>query len=64
MSGASDPRAMPLDKFIAEVMGILKQEPTPTEIVVENAKGLRFSAQSGKYDAIFHGLNAAMADIQ
>jgi uncharacterized oxidoreductase len=63
MSGASDPRAMPLDKFITEVMAILKQQPTPAEICVENVKPLRFSAESGKFDAIFNGLNAAMADI-
>ncbi|HEY1160421.1 MAG TPA: SDR family NAD(P)-dependent oxidoreductase [Terracidiphilus sp.] len=64
MGGAADPRAMPLDKFIAEVMEILKTQPTPAEIVVENAKGLRFAAESGKYDAIFQGLNAAMAGIR
>jgi len=63
MSGASDPRAMPLDKFIAEVMEILKTQPTPPEICVENVKRLRFAAESGHFDAIFEGLNAAMADI-
>jgi uncharacterized oxidoreductase len=63
MSGADDPRAMPLDQFIAEVMAILKTQPTPTEIVVENAKGLRFSAESGKFDAIFQRLNADMSDV-
>jgi uncharacterized oxidoreductase len=63
MSGASDPRAMPLDKFIAEVMEILKSQPTPAEICVENVKGLRFAAENGKYDAIFNGLNASMADV-
>ena len=63
MSGASDPRAMPLGKFIAEVMEILTARPTPQEIVVENAKGLRFLAESGKFDAIFNGLNASMADV-
>jgi uncharacterized oxidoreductase len=63
MSGASDPRAMPLDAFIAEVMVILKTQPTPPEICVENVKRLRFAAESGKFDAIFNGLNAAMADI-
>jgi len=63
MSGKSDPRAMPLDKYIAEVVEILKTQPTPAEICVENVKGLRFAAESGKYDAIFQGLNAAMADI-
>ena len=63
MNGRSDPRAMPLDKFVAEVIEILKQQPTPPEICVENVKPLRFSAESGKFDAIFNGLNSAMADI-
>jgi uncharacterized oxidoreductase len=63
MGGAKDPRAMPLDKFLAEAMGILKVQPTPAEICVENVKGLRFAAESGHYDAVFNGLNAAMADV-
>ncbi len=63
MSGASDPRAMPLAAFITEVMNILKTQPTPPEICVENVKRLRFAAESGKFDAIFQGLNAAMADV-
>jgi uncharacterized oxidoreductase len=63
MSGASDPRAMPLDKYIDEVVEIFRQTPTPAEICVENVKGLRFAAESGKYDATFNGLNSAMADI-
>ena len=63
MQGADDPRAMPLGQFIAEVMGILKSQPTPAEIVVNNARGLRFSAESGRFDTIFQGLNAAMADV-
>jgi uncharacterized oxidoreductase len=63
MGGASDPRAMPLDRFIAEVMAILKQQPTPAEICVENVKPLRFAAESGKFDAIFNGLNSSLADI-
>jgi uncharacterized oxidoreductase len=63
MSGADDPRAMPLNLFIAEVMEILKQQPTPPEICVENVKRLRFAAESGKFDQIFNGLNASMTDI-
>jgi len=54
---------MPLGKFIAEVMEILKTEPTPPEICVENVKRLRFAAESGHYDAIFQGLNSSMADV-
>jgi len=63
MSGADDPRAMPLDQFIAEVMQILSTNPTPTEICVKNVNGLRFSAESGKFDAIFQRLNADMSDV-
>ncbi|HEY3741977.1 MAG TPA: SDR family NAD(P)-dependent oxidoreductase [Bryobacteraceae bacterium] len=62
MGGGSDPRAMPLADFIAEVMNILKTQPQATEICVEKVKGLRFAAQSGQYDAVFNGLNQAMAD--
>lgn len=59
--GASDSRAMPLAEFIAEVMEILKTQPTATEICVEKVKPLRFAAESGHYDSVFRGLNAAMA---
>jgi len=61
MNGASDPRAMPLDKYIAEVMEILKAQPASQEICVENVKRLRFAAESGHYDAVFGGLNDAFA---
>jgi uncharacterized oxidoreductase len=63
MSGADDPRAMPLARFIGEVMEILKQQPTPAEICVENVKPLRFAAESGSFDQIFNGLNAARTDV-
>jgi uncharacterized oxidoreductase len=63
MNGAEDPRAMPLKQFIAEVIEILKQRPTPAEICVENVKSLRFAAESGKFEQIFSGLNASMTDI-
>jgi uncharacterized oxidoreductase len=62
MDGADDPRAMPLGQFIAEVMEILKTEPTPAEICVQNVNGLRLAAEQGRYDGTFNGLNAAMAE--
>jgi uncharacterized oxidoreductase len=61
LHGADDPRAMPLDKFIAEVMAILKSQPDATEICVENVKRLRFAAETGHYDAVFTGFNDAFA---
>jgi uncharacterized oxidoreductase len=35
--------------------------PTATEINVERVKPLRFAAESGKYDAVFSGMNDAFA---
>ncbi|MGD0618306.1 MAG: SDR family oxidoreductase [Bryobacteraceae bacterium] len=63
LGGGSDPRAMPLDKFVAEVMEIIKTKPDATEICVENVKRLRFAAESGHYDDVFNGLNEALADM-
>ena len=60
-SSADDPRAMPLNAFIVEVMGILMTQPDAKEICVENVKRLRFAAESGHYDAAFNGLNEALA---
>jgi uncharacterized oxidoreductase len=59
---AQDPRAMPLDEFIAEVMDILKTQPAATEICVKKVVPLRFAADGGqvKYEQVFQGLNAAM----
>jgi len=61
MDGADDPRAMPLAAFITEVMDILKTEPTPAEICVQNVGNLRLAAEQGRYEATFNGLNSAMA---
>ncbi|HME09988.1 MAG TPA: SDR family oxidoreductase [Bryobacteraceae bacterium] len=61
LNGASDPRAMPLDKYIAEVMEIMKTQPAAAEICVENVKRLRFAAESGHYDTVFNGLNEVWA---
>ena len=62
MNGASDPRAMPLDKFISETMAILHAGPVDGEICVENVKRLRFAAGSGHYNGAFKGLNDAWKD--
>jgi uncharacterized oxidoreductase len=58
MDGANNPRAMPLDHFIAEAMAILTRQPTPCEICVESVKRLRFAAENGKYNEIFEGMNS------
>jgi uncharacterized oxidoreductase len=62
MDGADDPRAMPLKEFLQEVMEILKTQPTPAEILVERAKGLRNAEREGRYYGTFAGLNGGMAE--
>jgi uncharacterized oxidoreductase len=59
MDGATDPRAMPLDKYLAETMELLKTQPGALEICVENVKPLRFATENGRFDATFKGLNEA-----
>ena len=60
MNGASDPRAMPLAAFLAEILEILKTQPHVTEICVEPVKRLRFAAETGAYETLFQGFNDAM----
>lgn len=56
---ATDPRAMPLADFIAEVMDILRTQPNATEILVQRVYPLRFAAEKGQaaYDERFRALN-------
>jgi len=60
---ASDPRAMPLAEFIAEVMEILTTQPAATEIRVKRVLPLRFAAEAGEetYQQTFLGFNNAMS---
>jgi uncharacterized oxidoreductase len=56
-----DPRAMPLDAFIAETMALLA---TPAEeICVQNVLRLRNAPASGKEAEIFKGLNDSMSQL-
>ena len=54
---ATDPNAMPLKDFIAEVMQILKASPDATEVSVERVKALRFAEAGGRYDTFFKQFN-------
>lgn len=55
---ASDPDAMPLADFIAEVMQILATQPDVEEVLVERVKPLRFAEADGTFGKIFVALNS------
>ncbi len=58
---AADPRAMPLNDYINEVIDIIKTQTKATEILVERVKPLRNAEQGGteKYEAFFKQFNDA-----
>jgi uncharacterized oxidoreductase len=55
-----DPRAMPLEEYIAETMSLLQSIPDAEEIVVEAAKGFRFAERNGSFDKVYPILNEQM----
>ncbi|WP_237477896.1 SDR family oxidoreductase [Lichenibacterium dinghuense] len=55
---AADPRAMPLDAFISEVMTILTERPDAEEVIVERCRPLRFAAEEGRLATMFDTVNA------
>lgn len=55
---ATDPHAMPLVEFIAEVIAILDSPDLPDgEILVERVKALRWAERNNSYDQMFGILN-------
>jgi uncharacterized oxidoreductase len=55
---ASDPDAMRLADYIAEVMQVLgRPSPSDGEILVERVKTLRWAERDDRYDRMFAGLN-------
>ena len=57
---ASDPRAVPLDAYVAEVMRLLAAGDHPGgEVLAERARPARFAEREGRYDATFAAKNAA-----
>lgn len=55
---ASDPRAMPVDDYVAEVMKLLGSENYPRgEILLERDHARRWAERDGRYDAVFAALN-------
>lgn len=49
---------LPLADFIAEVMALFQQQPTPEEILVEKVKFLRNAEAEGRFAATLQAVNA------
>lgn len=55
---ASDPRAMPLAAYVAEVIQLLEAEDHPGgELLVEHDRARRWAERDGRYEAIFAAMN-------
>ena len=44
-----NPAALALDDYLDEAIGLLTADPTPPEVVVEKARGLRWAERDGTY---------------
>ena len=54
----ADPRAMPLDAYVAEVMRMLESGDHPRgELLLERDNARRWAERDGKYQAVFAMLN-------
>lgn len=53
----SRPAYMPLDEFADEVMALWQQQPTPSEILVERVRPLRFAEAEHRFDETVTQLN-------
>ncbi|MFT4263919.1 MAG: SDR family NAD(P)-dependent oxidoreductase [Nocardioides sp.] len=49
--------AMPLEDFVAEVVGLIEEQPDAREIQVENVRFLRYGEARGDYDQVVATLN-------
>ncbi|MFD6528735.1 SDR family oxidoreductase [Streptomyces sp. NPDC060184] len=56
-----NPQALPLDAFVTEVMGLLAQDPTPDEILVERVLTHRWAERDGTYDDLVAQRSRALA---
>lgn len=56
---ATSEHAMPLEAFVDEVMGILRDQPEVDEVLVERVKFLRFGEARGDYPQVVAALNAS-----
>jgi len=60
---ANDPRAMPLNEYVAEVMQILENGDMPEgEILVDRVKDFRIAERNGSYNNFFETLNKMFSE--
>lgn len=55
--------AMPLDEYLDEVMDLLKEQPTPREIVVKAAQSLRWAERDGSYAGLLERCSAPLKNL-
>ena len=58
-----NPAALPLDGYLDEVVGLLTEEPSPREIVVEAAKRLRWAERDGTYADLLEARSQSLASL-
>jgi short-subunit dehydrogenase involved in D-alanine esterification of teichoic acids len=56
-----NPHALPLDAFVAEVMDLLAEEPTPREILVKAVHMHRWAERDGTYDELVAQRSGALS---
>jgi uncharacterized oxidoreductase len=56
---AANPRAMPLDEFVAEAVELLCAPETPREVLVQRVMPQRTAEQTGSFDKVFGLINPA-----
>ena len=61
--GGSNPHALPLDAYGAEVMELLAQDPTPHEILVQGVLMHRWAERDGTYDELVAQRSRALATL-
>jgi uncharacterized oxidoreductase len=55
-----NPHALPLEGFLDEVMGLLGQEPTPQEVLVQGVQMHRWAERDGTYGELVAARSAAL----
>jgi uncharacterized oxidoreductase len=59
--GGSNPHALPLEAYGAEVMALLAQDPTPREVLVSGVLQHRWAERDGTYDELVAQRSKALA---